>query len=235
MERAYNDAADGNTVDGNAGIGIIEANLPDFDRSNSVHPYDYAYSSPARTELNGHLVLAFNSVHTPLAIINAAIQAFKDDTSDEISVVSLPRGGISYICKTSEAMDLGQCPDQILQLSGKDLAKNDNCIVPRPRNCFILYRQWVGAKILAENPGLPASTISQVVSVLWRKESALIRQHFHGLAMQEEQIHRLSYPTYHYTPCMREKPRCVYTAGTDDGQPFNHVAGLTSFATYKSN
>ncbi|GAB1312020.1 HMG box domain-containing protein [Madurella fahalii] len=78
--------------------------------------------------------------------------------------------------------------------------------IRRPRNQFILYRQWMSGRIHAENPGMTAASISQVVSHMWRSENPVVRAHFKALADEEDRKHKMLYPEYRYEAGRNPKP-----------------------------
>ncbi|KAK3364073.1 hypothetical protein B0T25DRAFT_597851 [Lasiosphaeria hispida] len=77
--------------------------------------------------------------------------------------------------------------------------------IPRPRNKFILYRQWKSKIIRQENPGLTAGLLSKIIAGMWRSEKPEVIEHFTLLATQEGAGHRERYPDYRYTAA--RKPR----------------------------
>ncbi|KAK3311453.1 high mobility group box-domain-containing protein [Chaetomium strumarium] len=70
--------------------------------------------------------------------------------------------------------------------------------IRRPRNQFIIYRQWMSAKLHARDPSIPAAIISQIVAQMWRTEKPQIRAHFRALAIEEDRLHKARYPGYRY-------------------------------------
>ncbi|KAL2020191.1 hypothetical protein VTK56DRAFT_8617 [Thermocarpiscus australiensis] len=78
--------------------------------------------------------------------------------------------------------------------------------IPRPRNQFILYRQWMSGKIHAENPGMTAAYISRIVANMWRSEKPEVKAHFKALADEEDRRHKLAYPGYRYEAGRNPQP-----------------------------
>ncbi|KAH6628680.1 high mobility group box-domain-containing protein [Chaetomium tenue] len=70
--------------------------------------------------------------------------------------------------------------------------------IRRPRNQFIIYRQWMSAKIHASNPRATAACISQIVAQTWQAEKADVKARFKALADEEDRIHKEMYPGYRY-------------------------------------
>ncbi|KAK4223217.1 high mobility group box-domain-containing protein [Podospora fimiseda] len=86
--------------------------------------------------------------------------------------------------------------DSMPMIESKNIVKNGR--IPRPRNQFILYRQWMSTRLQAENPGLTAGSISQVVSQMWHAEKPKVKAHFKALAGREDRIHKARFPGYRY-------------------------------------
>ncbi|KAK3904983.1 high mobility group box-domain-containing protein [Staphylotrichum tortipilum] len=77
--------------------------------------------------------------------------------------------------------------------------------IRRPRNQFIIYRQWMSAKIHANNPGVTAGCISQIVAQMWRAETPEVKARFKALADEEDRVHKLKYPGYRYEAARPER------------------------------
>ncbi|KAK1758390.1 hypothetical protein QBC47DRAFT_458527 [Echria macrotheca] len=82
--------------------------------------------------------------------------------------------------------------------------------IPRPRNQFMLYRQWISDKLRAENDGMTAGTISQVVANMWRSEKRHVKDHFKRLSIEEERRHAAKYPGYRYDGGKDKVPHYPY-------------------------
>ncbi|KAF9775849.1 hypothetical protein IL306_006009, partial [Fusarium sp. DS 682] len=72
--------------------------------------------------------------------------------------------------------------------------------VPRPRNCWVLYRQAKSQEITTQMEGITASELSSIIGRMWDEETPEIQAYWHYLADQEELNHRRNYPGYKYTP-----------------------------------
>ncbi|KAK3298192.1 high mobility group box-domain-containing protein [Chaetomium fimeti] len=92
--------------------------------------------------------------------------------------------------------------DPVLQMpTGPQSAKHQKVSklrIRRPRNQFIIYRQWMSAKIHACNPGVTAACISQIVARTWQAEKPEVKARFKALADEEDRIHKEMYPGYRY-------------------------------------
>ncbi|KAK0701072.1 hypothetical protein B0H67DRAFT_595903, partial [Lasiosphaeris hirsuta] len=78
--------------------------------------------------------------------------------------------------------------------------------IPRPRNKFMLYRQWKAKSMRKENPGLTAGVLSKLIGEMWRSEDASVIRHFSELAKQEDKKHKEKYPGYQYARTEPRKP-----------------------------
>ncbi|KAK2629654.1 hypothetical protein QTJ16_000474 [Diplocarpon rosae] len=72
--------------------------------------------------------------------------------------------------------------------------------IPRPMNCFIIFRTQVQASVARDNPDLSTIHISQIISQMWRTAPAVLVQHYKGLAQKAKEEHALLYPDYSFRP-----------------------------------
>ncbi|KAF4425202.1 mating type 1-1-3 protein [Fusarium austroafricanum] len=72
--------------------------------------------------------------------------------------------------------------------------------IPRPRNCWLLYRQAKSQEITTRNEGITASELSSIISRMWDEETPETQAYWHRLADQEEHSHSRRYPGYKYSP-----------------------------------
>ncbi|KAK4032296.1 mat A-3 [Parachaetomium inaequale] len=107
-----------------------------------------------------------------------------------------------YIIKSTEMEDDAtlQRPVTPKVVSRADVIKLG---IRRPRNPFIIYRQWMSPKIHASNPSVTAACISQVVAKTWQLEKPEVKAHFKVLADEEDRIHKEMYPGYRYVAARR--------------------------------
>jgi len=72
--------------------------------------------------------------------------------------------------------------------------------IPRPQNCFIIYRREKHQIISAENPGIANNDISKIIAKMWREEPPEVKEIYHQRAKEEAKRHMLANPGYKYTP-----------------------------------
>ncbi|KAI0427979.1 hypothetical protein F5Y09DRAFT_332936 [Xylaria sp. FL1042] len=72
--------------------------------------------------------------------------------------------------------------------------------VPRPRNAFILYRQYFQFDCASENPELPNPEISKLIGKRWHEEPPEVKNAWKQLAEEEKVHHQELYPNYRYQP-----------------------------------
>ncbi|KAJ5801336.1 High mobility group superfamily [Penicillium psychrosexuale] len=72
--------------------------------------------------------------------------------------------------------------------------------VPRPPNCFILYRQANHHLVKDANPGVSNNEISRILGARWNNESSEIREQFTRLADDLKREHAIKHPDYQYAP-----------------------------------
>ncbi|EWG39786.1 hypothetical protein FVEG_02489 [Fusarium verticillioides 7600] len=74
------------------------------------------------------------------------------------------------------------------------------CRIPRPRNCWLLYRQSKSQEITRSVEGITASELSRVIGRMWDEETPEIQAYWYNMAMEEEFNHKQQYPGYKYIP-----------------------------------
>lgn len=72
--------------------------------------------------------------------------------------------------------------------------------IPRPQNCFIIYRREKHQIISAKNPGIANNDISKIIAKMWREEPPEVKEIYHNRAKEEAKRHMLANPGYKYTP-----------------------------------
>ncbi|KAJ5864394.1 uncharacterized protein N7529_006310 [Penicillium soppii] len=72
--------------------------------------------------------------------------------------------------------------------------------IPRPPNCFILYRQAFHNHVKAANPGVSNNEISRILGARWNNESDAVRTKYTLIAERLKALHALKYPDYQYAP-----------------------------------
>ncbi|KAF4966027.1 hypothetical protein FSARC_6227 [Fusarium sarcochroum] len=70
--------------------------------------------------------------------------------------------------------------------------------IPRPRNCWILYRQAKSQEITNRNEGITAPELSAIIARMWDNEPPVVQVYWQKLAEREEANHRRRYPGYRY-------------------------------------
>ncbi|KAF4985087.1 hypothetical protein FDECE_16832, partial [Fusarium decemcellulare] len=71
--------------------------------------------------------------------------------------------------------------------------------IPRPRNSWILYRQAKSQEVASQNPGMPTTSISKIISDMWKSENPEVKAYWQQMAEREDRNHKLMYPDYKYT------------------------------------
>ncbi|KAJ5427921.1 High mobility group superfamily [Penicillium cf. griseofulvum] len=94
--------------------------------------------------------------------------------------------------------------------------------IPRPPNCFILYRQANHHLVKNANPGLSNNEISRILGARWNNETPEVRRQFTRLANDLKREHAIKHPDYQYAPRRpedrRRRTRPRATATVDDFQ-----------------
>ncbi|GAB5587988.1 slightly ste11-like protein [Umbelopsis nana] len=85
--------------------------------------------------------------------------------------------------------------------------------IPRPKNCFLSYRQDVASALVEIGLANNSRSISKIVAELWRTESENIKEEYRKIAQEEKEKHQALYPDYKYMP--RRKERCEERGATE--------------------
>ncbi|KAJ5555549.1 High mobility group superfamily [Penicillium sp. DV-2018c] len=72
--------------------------------------------------------------------------------------------------------------------------------VPRPPNCFILYRKAHHHIVKEANPGLSNNEISRILGDRWNNERPEVRARYTRLAETLKREHAIKHPDYQYAP-----------------------------------
>ncbi|ORY06240.1 hypothetical protein BCR34DRAFT_590673 [Clohesyomyces aquaticus] len=89
--------------------------------------------------------------------------------------------------------------------------------IPRPRNAFILYRQYHQSAIVARNPGLANPEVSKIIGEQWKAEDDESKKYWQVLAQEEKDRHHERYPDYRYQPRRVGRPGSL--PSNPSGQP----------------
>ncbi|CAG8549262.1 3990_t:CDS:2 [Diversispora eburnea] len=54
--------------------------------------------------------------------------------------------------------------------------RKNNGHIPRPKNCFMAYREQIQHKVLEENPGMNNKLVSVIAAKMWNEESEEVKQ-----------------------------------------------------------
>ncbi|KAM7208976.1 HMG (high mobility group) box domain containing protein [Naviculisporaceae sp. PSN 640] len=170
----------------------------------------------ASVDMNGSLNMSVPMVNTAINMIQPAMvpsnvnghhqammQAYSADNLDTVQAVAHPNSVndnlVYYNDEITNVADLDVSHNELASPGTiEHRANGSGPRIPRPRNSFILYRQWMSKKLRTENPELTAGSISQIVGSLWRRESRRMKAHFNLLARMEDERHRAKYPNYRY-------------------------------------
>ncbi|KAF9265878.1 hypothetical protein L218DRAFT_1018728 [Marasmius fiardii PR-910] len=103
----------------------------------------------------------------------------------------------------ARTISLGESPPSSF-FDGRDAhdppKKGDPDWVPRPKNCWIIFRREYVKTRHESGQGKSDDTLSKEASVAWSCLSAKEREHYEMLAEQEKLEHARRYPFYRYRP-----------------------------------
>ncbi|CAG8442577.1 1674_t:CDS:2 [Ambispora leptoticha] len=82
---------------------------------------------------------------------------------------------------------------------GKRITGNDDKL-PRPQNSWIIYRKFMGRRIIESKEAVLFTDITKLAGERWQKESEEVRQLFFILAEANKRAHKFAFPNYRYKP-----------------------------------
>ncbi|KAK5651071.1 hypothetical protein OQA88_13712 [Cercophora sp. LCS_1] len=121
-----------------------------------------------------------------------------DETGQDTAMVHRKGTDIHYVMQAEIANKLSPSAFMILSSTEAEDPDDTDDDIPRPRNAFMLYRQWISDRLAQSHPGLPASTQSFIIAEAWNNDLPATRSYFKELSEQEKRIHALKYPGYRY-------------------------------------
>jgi len=98
------------------------------------------------------------------------------------------------------------------RLSAYRKRKADKNYIPRPKNCFMAYREHIKEKFLLENPGMNNKVVSVLAANLWNNEPEDVKELWRERAKQLKMEHKLKYPDYKFKP--QKKKQNLKTPGS---------------------
>ncbi|CAG8624435.1 17426_t:CDS:1 [Acaulospora morrowiae] len=87
----------------------------------------------------------------------------------------------------------------------------DKNYIPRPKNCFMAYREHIKERFLAENPGMNNKVVSVLAANMWNNEPEDVKEYWRERAKQLKLEHKLKYPDYKFKP--QKKKQNLKTPG----------------------
>lgn len=112
------------------------------------------------------------------------------------------------------------------RLSAYRKRKADKNYIPRPKNCFMAYREHIKEKFLTENPTMNNKVVSVLAANMWNGEPEDVKEYWRERARQLKAEHKQKYPDYKFKP--QKKKQNLKTA---NGQ--TKPAGKTSSRSKK--
>ncbi|KAM4064852.1 HMG (high mobility group) box domain-containing protein [Hirsutella rhossiliensis] len=132
--------------------------------------------------------------------VQQPVKVFHDDWREKYRLCPLPLGvqanditygSLCFECDSSEPLPEMNSKD--------DVVDGKTGHIPRPRNKWILYRQYHAAIIKKEIGLITASEISTMISNMWRQASEAEKAIWQQKAEEEDRLHKEKYPDYKYT------------------------------------
>src|SRR6266498_348989 len=127
------------------------------------------------------------------------------DSNTDVNPIPLsPTGSISSASSTCSTSPKTIPPKQTLDNKNPSPSswrkRKNNGHIPRPKNCFMAYREHVQHKILDDNPGMNNKDVSVIAANMWNNESDEVKQLWRERAQQLKIEHKIKYPDYKFAP-----------------------------------
>ncbi|CAG8608259.1 15989_t:CDS:2 [Cetraspora pellucida] len=78
--------------------------------------------------------------------------------------------------------------------------RKNNGHIPRPKNCFMAYREHMQHEVLKKNPGMNNKHVSIIAAEMWKNEPEDVKQYWRARAQQLKLEHMAKYPNYKFSP-----------------------------------
>lgn len=79
--------------------------------------------------------------------------------------------------------------------------------IPRPCNCFIIYRQEKSLLLRKQFPNIKNCDLSKIISDLWKEETQEVKNKYIELANRAKVEHHEKYPNYIFKPRKRSNKK----------------------------
>ncbi|KAG6004703.1 hypothetical protein E4U21_000858 [Claviceps maximensis] len=133
--------------------------------------------------------------------VQQPVSVFHDSYRQKFRVCPLPFGAVVdttsygtlfFSCDVSNVKD---SPAETSVVEPEDSVSH----IPRPRNSWILYRQYKSRELRKDHSGITASELSTMISCLWKNETDEEKAFWQRMAQEEDRLHKEKYPGYKYT------------------------------------
>ncbi|CAJ0639431.1 16364_t:CDS:2 [Entrophospora sp. SA101] len=94
--------------------------------------------------------------------------------------------------------------------------RKQNGHIPRPKNCFMAYREHIQHEILSQNPGMNNKYVSVVAAEKWNKESEETKNFWREKAQLLKIEHGLKYPNYKFAPKKKQPKSAANNNDSND-------------------
>ncbi|KAG5929559.1 hypothetical protein E4U42_005483 [Claviceps africana] len=127
--------------------------------------------------------------------VQQPVSVFHDSYRQKFRICPLPLGAV--VDTTSYGTLFLSCdsPAETSAVEAEDTASH----IPRPRNSWILYRQFKSRELRKDHSGITASELSTMISSLWKNETDEEKAFWQRMAQEEDRLHKEKYPGYKYT------------------------------------
>ncbi|RHZ61674.1 hypothetical protein Glove_346g81 [Diversispora epigaea] len=142
----------------------------------------------------GYEVLLVPKTSSPSTPSSSSSTDSVSPNSSPINAIPLSPASSVSSCKSTKS-----CSSSPSSNSSWRKRKN-NGHIPRPKNCFMAYREQIQHKVLEENPGMNNKLVSVIAAKMWNEESEETKQYWRERAQQLKLEHMIKYPDYKFAP-----------------------------------
>ncbi|CAG8657093.1 13715_t:CDS:2 [Ambispora leptoticha] len=179
------------------GFNVVLVPKPDESTTSTSSPIDDSNNAL----LNNNIDDDASSYSTKSVNIDASVPS-NDEYSSNINPNNLTNNTSSLPSSSTSS-----------RLSAYRKRKADKNYIPRPKNCFMAYREHIKEKFLVENPGMNNKVVSVLAAKMWNNEPESVKEQWRERAKQLKLEHKMKYPDYKFKP-QKKKSNLKTPGGT---------------------
>nr|BAE93600.1 MAT1-1-3 [Tolypocladium inflatum] len=133
--------------------------------------------------------------------VQQPVKVFHDDWRQKYRLCPLPPGAQAITSTYGPCrFECDMSEPKVAETQATPAASdNSRAHIPRPRNCWILYRQHKSEEYKEKFDNISASELSSAISRDWKAEPDSEKEIWRQKAQEEDRLHKEKYPGYKYT------------------------------------